>query len=90
MNKRDAGIINRYNNSRMYSLSHAYANASSAKEKAWSHCCELLLRYKGSDLKVIGANCHVFSAGFICEIDEQEYLMYITPTNNRLIKLEEE
>lgn len=90
MNKRDAGIVWSYNRSKMYSLAHAYANASGAKERAWTYCCELLVRYHGSGLKVIGANTYMFSAGFTCEIDGQEYLMYITPTQNRLIKLEED
>ena len=56
--------FNRYQNSELYTLQNAYNSASANKYRAWNYCKQLLKQNNGYNLKVIGFNCHMFSAGF--------------------------
>ena len=44
-------------------------------------------KYNGHGLKVISHNLNMFTAGFIYESGDDEYLMYITKSADRPIKL---
>lgn len=72
-----------------YSLRDAYGRYSRAKEEAWDYCKELMHKFDGYGLKVIGHNCHTFSAGFMFEWDNITMFMYITPTRDIAVEVEE-
>ncbi len=57
--------LNRYEQSKTVDLWQAYATASENKRRAWRYCQGLCGGYNGWGLKIIGANCHQFSAGFL-------------------------
>lgn len=85
--KKDQAIINRYFLSDTYSLDEAYKTYSAYKSEAWKYCRDLESKYDGHDLKVISHNLNVFTAGFIYESDDKQYLMYITKSADRPIEL---
>ena len=59
------GNINRYDNSKLYTLYHAYTRPSTAKERAWNYCIELMEKYNGYGLKVLSYNTFMFTAAFL-------------------------
>lgn len=75
------GNTNRYANSTDYSLYHAYARPSVAKQRAWAYCEELMNKYEGWGLKVLSYNTFMFTAAFLFEDKETGVIqmMYITP-----------
>lgn len=83
----DARIISRYDISEDYSLDSVYKSYSKNKSLAWDYCIELMEKYNGHGLKVISHNLTMFTAGFIYETYDGEYLMYITKSADRPIKL---
>jgi hypothetical protein len=72
-----------------YSLYDAYGVFRRAKADAWEYCQELMGKFNGYGLKVIGHNCHTFSAGFMFEWDNITMFMYITPTRDIAVEVEE-
>ena len=88
MNKKDAGILRRYEESSIRNLSEAYGRFSNRKAEAWKHCERLCKESDGKELKILGANTNFFSAGFLFTDEEgNECLMYITHAGNRKIVL---
>ena len=87
MTQRDSYIVRNYEQSTAYSLYSVYGTFSQAKANAWEYCRRLCADLNGRGLKVIGANGFQFTAGFKYEKDGVEYLMYITKTADRPIKL---
>ncbi len=83
----DARIISNYELSDDFSLDSAYKTHSRNKSLAWDYCKNLMEKYNGHGLKVISHNQFMFTAGFIYESGDDEYLMYITKSNDRPIKL---
>jgi hypothetical protein len=78
-----------YKRSGMYSLRDAYGSYSGAKQSAWEYCERLMDSKSGWGLKVIGANTHMFSAGFeFCGEEGQLMFMYITRTNDIAVEVE--
>ena len=63
-------ISRQYDRSRMYELWDAYRRCSQAKRNAWEHCKALCYEYGGHGLKILGHNCHFFSAGFLFTDEE--------------------
>ena len=55
---------NRYTNSTLYRLEDCYNNASCNKYQAMEYCKNLMNKYNGHNLKIIGYNCMQFSVGF--------------------------
>lgn len=81
--------ISRWENSTDYSLDDVYNSCSSAKRKAWAYCEKLCRKYKGTDLKVVGHNCMIFTAGFQF-IDSDTGVvkyMHITPSCNTAVDM---
>lgn len=85
MNKADRDVLRRYRMSCKYGLYDAYKGFSKAKRDAWKRCEKLMEEYGGYGLKIIGANTHFFSVGFMFKDNGEEKLMYITRENNRVI-----
>lgn len=83
----------RYDYSDMYSLDDVYKNCSSNKRKAWKYCEDLCRSYNGRNLKVVGANSMMFSAGFIGEKENDKtgelknIFVYITKDYDRYMEL---
>ena len=75
------GNINRYENSKDYTLYHAYNKPSTAKTSAWNYCMNLMSKYNGYGLKVISYNTFMFTAGFMFTDKETGVIqfMFITP-----------
>lgn len=75
------GNINKYDNSKLYTLYHAYTRPSTAKERAWNYCVELMVKYNGYGLKVLSYNTFMFTAAFLFTDPENGNIkmMYITP-----------
>ena len=63
-------VSRQYRVSNMDELYKAYGRASQAKWNAWENCKRLCHEYNGWGLKVIGKNCHFFSAGFLFTDEE--------------------
>lgn len=76
-----------YKRSTTYSLDSAYGTYSSAKARAWRYCEDLMQKYDGHGLKVIGYNCHTFSAGFMFEKDGKTMFMYITHARDTAVEV---
>ena len=71
------------------SLLHCYAKPSDAKHIALQYCQELVRKYNGESLKIIGFNTSHFSVGFYGKIDGKDAFFYITPYHNRYIFVDE-
>ena len=81
----------KYNRSRNYNLFDCYNNISSAKAKAYQYCLELLGKYNGKALKVVGYNTNAFSMGFEYRDNENKlHFVYITKDYDRDCIIEEE
>ena len=77
----------RYLNSRTYTLNQCYTKHSYAKDMAFEYCIDLMRRYDGYGLKIIGYNQMTFSAGFIGIYDGDESFFYITVNYDRVMTL---
>lgn len=78
-----------YLRSTNYHLSDCYINCSYYKQKAFWYCQDLVKKYNGSGLKIIGYNSQTFSVGFIGEIFGKKAFFYITKTYDRCIYIED-
>lgn len=87
MTKRDTAIVERYENATARTLYDVYDNFSYAKANAFEYCKRLMADKNGRGLKILGANCFMFTAAFKYEVDGVEYLMYITKNEDRPIKI---
>ena len=83
----DARIISNYELSNDFSLDSVYKTYSMDKSLAWDYCKNLMEKYNVHGLKVISQNLNMITAGFIYESGDDEYLMYITKSADRPIKL---
>jgi len=63
--EKDKTVSQQYRWSDKDELYKAYGRCSAEKMKAWEHCKELCKEYEGWGLKILGANCYQFSAGFL-------------------------
>ncbi len=70
-------------------LNDCYNNCSYYKQKAFWYCQDLVKKYDGSALKIIGYNSQTFSAGFIGYINNKKAFFYITKDYNRFIYIDE-
>jgi len=79
-------IIEQYKKSNFIHLWDCYDRYSHAKERAFDYCRQLMFKYEGFDLRIIGFNCMQFSAGFQFVDKETGALkfMYITKAYDRV------
>jgi len=66
----------------------AYDRPSSRKIQAWEYCKELMRKYDGRGIFILGHNCMAFSVGFVGYIDGLKYFFYITKDYDRAMPLE--
>lgn len=78
-----------FKRSSLYNLYQCYYNFSRAKEKAFEYCVGLCDIYNGTMIRITGYNQHIFSVGFIGEINGKQAFFYITPHHDRYIYIEE-
>ena len=76
-----------YKRSYDYSLRDVYTSWSTAKEKAWDYCKELMDKFDGRGLKVISHSRHMFTAGFMFEEDGKTMFMFISPSRDIAIEV---
>lgn len=99
MNKRNEAIINAYEDSRAYDLYDVYETFSVYKARAWDRCKRISADYSYTGgrpdiadrepLKILGANCFQFSAGFRYETKYGEtFFVYITKDGVREFKVD--
>ena len=84
-----------YKKSNCWELFHCYDNYSRAKENAMQYCKDLMQKYNGYGLYMIGSNSMTFSVGFIGKIPDnktgeiKEAFCYITKSYDRYIFIDE-
>lgn len=65
-------------------LYECYANPSAAKRDAMDYCLRLCRDLNGTDLRIIGYNCMVFSVGFVfTDENGRKCFAYITRDYDR-------
>lgn len=80
-----------YNNSDDLTIWDAYKNPSRRKEQAWKYCKNLCNDFNGRNLKVVGHNTTIFSAGFVFDIEDEDtgevnmIYCHITPSYDRFM-----
>lgn len=85
---------NSYCMSSYETLSDAYGRYSEAKSKAYDYCIDLMKRFNSDDLRIIGHNTYMFSAGFTFDVlDSETYevkkaFCYITPSYDKFMLLD--
>ena len=86
--KQKIEIVKAYEQSNLTDIYEAYKNPSHYKVCAFMWCEELMKKYGGFDLRIIGYNCMQFSAGFQYEDKNTEVVMfaYITKEYNRFFE----
>ena len=91
MTKREAQVVDRYYASNATTLRDVYGRWSDRKEKAYMDCVRKKVEMNGNNLRIIGANTDKFSVGFaFTDENGEECLMYITPSRDTVIRLEED
>ena len=88
--KKLKGAYERYLKSDMTSILHAYTKPSVYKVQAWEERCKGTMReFGGHDLRIIGKNCSIFTAGFVFEdMANRKYFCYITPSQKYLVSID--
>lgn len=76
--------------SEMTCLEDAYSKSSEAKQRAWTRCIRLCKGNNGTNLRIIGRNCHMFSAGFVYFKDGQRTFVWITKDKVRQMPVMED
>lgn len=89
MTKKLKEAYDRYLKSDMYSLSDAYGSCSAKKRTAWETCRRFCEERGGENLKIIGANTHFFSVGFVYTDEGVRKFVYITHAGTHVGKLED-
>lgn len=85
----------RYSKSTTYNLQDCYTNFSHRKNMAMKYCIDLMEKYNGYGLKIIGYNSQCFSVGFIANIPDEKTgeikkaFCYITRDYDRYIFMDE-
>lgn len=77
--------LSRYISSNKRTLSDCYSTYSNEKFSALQYCYELMDKYDGYDMRIIGHNTSTFSVGFIGTIAGQKAFFYITKDHDRFI-----
>ena len=78
-----------YNKSYLTDIYNAYGKPSFEKVRAWLYCQLCCENRDGYNLKIVSHNTWMFTAGFLYEGNDGTYFVYIRPTGEQEIKLEE-
>lgn len=87
-NEQVKNAYQRWTKSTKYTLADVYKNYSGAKYMAYNYCINLMNKYNGYGLKILGNNCNFFSVGFIATIDGEKVFCFITHANDYYIPIE--
>lgn len=79
----------KFNTNPIQSIYKAYNKPSYYKVQAFNDCIRIYEKYNGFNFTILGANCHTFSIGFECTIDNKLHFVWITPYNHRICCVEE-
>ena len=72
-------------------LDSVYKSCSSMKRAAWQYCRDKYYELNGSQLSVIGSNCHQFTAGFTFKNEEgKKCFCYITKSKDYIVEVDDE
>lgn len=82
------GAYETWKRSNETSLDMAYGHYSSAKQRAWYYCENLMKEHDGYAIRILGHNCMTFSVGFIGYINGLKHFFYITRYYDRALPLE--
>ena len=85
--KKATSLAQNYWNSYDRALTDCYARPSIAKEKADFRCRHFMIVNGGYDYRICTYNSQIFTAGFRFKEKDVEYLCYMTPTYNYIIRL---
>ena len=86
-NKRIKSAYEQHQNSRLYVLNDCYKNPSTTKFDIFSECRQLMRKYDGFDLRIIGYNSMIFTVGFFGYINKRLNFFYITPEHIRYMEI---
>lgn len=77
-----------YEKSQISNIWQAYKQPSHNKQTAFAFCLQLMRKYNGYGMKILGYNSYIFSAAFRFE-DENgvDCLAYITPIQDRFFEI---
>lgn len=84
-NRQIKDAYQRWTKSTDTTLGQVYKNCSTAKYRAYNYCINLMDKYNGYGLKILGYNCNFFSVGFMATVDGVDVFCYITYANNYYI-----
>lgn len=87
-NEQIKNAYQRWTTSTDSTLEDVYKNCSTAKYRAYRYCVELMNKYNGYGLKILGHNCDFFSVGFMATVDGVNVFCYITHANDYFIPVE--
>lgn len=85
MKQRDKNRLIRYFNATPKSLYDCYKNPSKIKQEIYNDIRRDCIDDNGTGLKIISANAHQFSAGYLLTINGEEFLKYYTKSETQLI-----
>lgn len=78
-----------YVKSKTYDIKDAYLKPSNAKVFFYNRLKYLFEIQGGTDFKIVSHNTHIFTLGFMLEINSEIAFVYVTPTKVRYIYLYE-
>ena len=87
MKQKDRNRAIQYLNSVPRSLFDAYNSPSKIKQEIWEDIKISCHADKAHDLKLVYANCHRFSAGYLFEKNGEEYLKFFTASETVIIPM---
>lgn len=87
MKQKDRNRANQYLNSPPRSLFDFYAKPSKIKREIWEDIKLSCHADNGHSLKLVSANCHRFSAGYLFELNGEEYLKFFTASETVIIPM---
>lgn len=87
MKQKDRNRAIQYLNSAPRSLYDAYNSPSKIKQEIWEDIKLSCHADNGHSLKLVSANCHRFSAGYLFEKNGDEYLKFFTAYETVIIPM---
>lgn len=87
MKQKDRNRAFEYLYSKPRTLYDAYKEPSKIKQEIWEDIKISCHADKGHALKLVSANCHRFSAGYLFEKNGEEYLKFFAPSETVIIPM---
>lgn len=87
-NEQIKNAYQRWTQSTDSTLAAVYKNYSGAKYMAYNYCINLMNKYNGYGLKILGHNRNFYSVGFMATVDGVPVFCFITHANDYFIPVE--